>query len=73
MAKQPTKIELKLQDEQLAGKTVQAVFDGKKQIGTIEEVDARHFQVLRPSGDTFIARSFNDGLNELIMAYHLHK
>jgi hypothetical protein len=73
MAKQPTKIELKLQEEQLAGKTVQAVFDGKKQIGTVEEVDARHFKVLLPDGGTFIARSFDDGLNELIMAYHLHK
>lgn len=73
MAKQPTKIELKLQDEQQAGKTIQAVFDGKKQIGTIEEVDSRHFRVLLPTGDTFTARSFDDGLNELIMAYHLHK
>ncbi|ANK59864.1 DUF2969 family protein [Loigolactobacillus backii] len=73
MAKQPNKVELTIQEETHETNIVNVVFDGKKRIGDIEEIAEHQFQVKLADGTSFNARSYEDGLNELIMQYHLHK
>ncbi|KRM98583.1 DUF2969 domain-containing protein [Loigolactobacillus rennini] len=72
MAKQPNKIKLNIEEEKQAGATVNVVYDGKRQIGSIQEADAQ-FIVKLTNGATYHTKSYDEGLNELIMQYHLHK
>ncbi|MFD0897696.1 DUF2969 domain-containing protein [Loigolactobacillus binensis] len=72
MAKQPNKIELSIQEEQQADVTVSVVYDGKRRIGTIRP-DAAQFVIELANGEIYRAKTYDDGLNTLIMQYHLHK
>ncbi|MFC6171086.1 DUF2969 domain-containing protein [Loigolactobacillus jiayinensis] len=72
MAKQPNKIELNIEEETQADETISVVYDGKKRIGTIKP-EATQFVIELTNGEIYRAKTYDDGLNTLIMQYHLHK
>ncbi|MFD1319417.1 DUF2969 domain-containing protein [Loigolactobacillus zhaoyuanensis] len=72
MAKQPSKIELSIEEETQAGETISVVYDGKQRIGSIQP-DAAQFMIELANGETYHAKTYDEGLNTLIMQYHLHK
>ncbi|MCL5457460.1 DUF2969 domain-containing protein [Loigolactobacillus coryniformis] len=72
MAKQPSKIELSIEEEKQAGETINVIYDGKRRIGSIRP-ETGQFVIELTNGEIYHAKTYDEGLNTLIMQYHLHK